>query len=98
MRRRTLSGLALGALAVMLALSLVACGGVSETLDPVASAADKTSDAGSVRVKIDASFSANGQSAGFEANGVFDEDEGELTVDATKLLEQLPGGLSGESA
>jgi hypothetical protein len=96
--RRTVSSLAAAALAVALALSLVACGGVSETLDPVASAADKSSDAGSFRVEIDASFTAGGKSGGFVANGVFDEDEGELTVDASELLQQLPGGLGGGDA
>jgi hypothetical protein len=83
--RRSL--LALGALA--LALGLVACGGVARTLDPVAEAASKSADAGSVRVTIDASFAAGGVSGAIQARGVFDESKGELTLDASDLLGQL---------
>ncbi len=91
--RRTFLALA----AAALALGLVACGGVAQTLDPVAAAAGKSADAGSVRVSIDASFTAEGVSGSIKADGVFDEDEGELTLDASDLLGQLnvPGGLGG---
>ncbi len=84
--------------AAALALGLVACGGVARTLDPVAAAADKSADAGSVRVSIEASFAAGGVTGAIEAEGVFDEDEGELTLDASDLLRELnlPGGSSGE--
>jgi hypothetical protein len=91
--RRTLLALA----ATALALGLVACGGVAETLDPVAAAADKSAGAGSVRVNIDASFAAGGVSGNLAAEGVFDDDQGELTIDASDLLGQLPGGLGGSS-
>jgi hypothetical protein len=84
--------LALSALALV--VGLVACGGVAQALDPVAAAAGKSADAGSVRVSIDASFSAGGVGGSITADGVFDQDEGELTLDATDLLKSLgaPGG------
>ena len=91
--RRILLALA----ATALALGLVACGGVANTLDPVAAAADKSANAGSVRVSIDASFAAGGVGGAISAEGVFDEDEGELTLDASDLLRQLNvPGSSGE--
>jgi hypothetical protein len=92
--------IALGLAAAALALGLVACGGVASTLDPVAAAAERSADAGSVRVRIDASFSSAGVGGSIEAEGVFDEDEGEMTVDASNLVENLnaPSGLGGLGA
>jgi hypothetical protein len=91
--RRTLVALA----ALALAVGLAACGGVATTLDPVADAASKSADAGSVRVSIDASFAAGGVSGAIAAKGVFDKDNGELTIDASDLLGQLnlPGAPAG---
>ncbi len=83
--------------ALALAVGLVACGGVARTLDPVAEAAGKSSGAGSVRVSIDASFSANAVSATLQAHGAFDADKGELTVDLSDLGGELnlPGAAGG---
>jgi hypothetical protein len=91
--RRVLPALA----CLALVLGLVACGGVARTLDPVAEAASKSADAGSVRVSIDASFAADGMSGAITADGIFDQDKGELTIDASNLLGQLnlPGAPTG---
>jgi hypothetical protein len=75
-------------------MCLAACGGVKSTIDPVAEAASKSANAGGVRMQLDASFTVSGTSASFSAEGVFDGDEGELTMDMGDLLGQagLPGG------
>lgn len=83
--RRSLLALA----AASLALSLVACGGVEQALDPVAEAADRSADAGSVRIELDASFAAGGTSGAVSAEGVFDDEKGELTIDASGLTSAL---------
>jgi hypothetical protein len=93
-RQRVLTG----CLLAILVASLTACGGgVRSTLDPVAEAASKSSDAGGVKVSIEATFSAGGQSGGMTAYGVFDKDEGELVVDMSSLLQGTPqAGALGE--
>jgi hypothetical protein len=88
--------LALGAAAV--ALGLVACGGVSEQLDPLALSAQKSADAGGVKMHLVANFAVSGQSMSLGADGIFDGDEGELTMNLGDILGSagLPGG-SGEA-
>ena len=102
MLRRTL--LAVAALA--LAASLTACGAgvktsVESALDPVAAAADKSATAGGVKVSIKATFTTGTATGGITADGVFDEDKGELTVDLSNLASLAPGsgaqtGLDGK--
>jgi hypothetical protein len=94
--RRTLPTLAAGALALCLVLGLVACGGVASALDPVAAAAGKSADAGSVKVTIDASIAAGSVDGSIHAVGAFDKSNGELTLDASNLLQSLnmPGASS----
>jgi hypothetical protein len=88
--RRSLFALA----ACVLALGLAACGGVKETIDPVAQAADKSAGAGGVNVHLDAAFTVAGQSASFSADGAFDGNEGEMTLDFGSLFAQA--GLGGD--
>jgi hypothetical protein len=85
------SFLALAAMALV--LGLAACGGVSDPLNPLALAADRSADAGGVKMHMDAKFTVGGQSSSFSADGVFDGDEGELTMNMGDLLGQA--GLSG---
>ena len=82
MLRRSL--LALAAFALVLALA--ACGGVTDPLNPLAAAAQRSSSAGGVKMHMDASFTAAGQSASFSADGLFDGDQGEVTLDMGSLL------------
>ena len=75
--------------AAALALGLAACGGVAETLDPLALAADKSANAGGVTMHLDATFSVGRRrAASLSADGVFDGDEGEMTMDLGDLLGQ----------
>jgi hypothetical protein len=91
MRHRTL--LALAVLAIV--GSLTACGGgVKSTLDPVAAAADKSATAGGFKVSINATFTGGGQTGGMTAEGVFDQDEGELTLDMSNLMQGATGAGS----
>jgi len=87
--RRTLLALACAALA----LGLVACGGVSDPLNPLALAADKSAKAGGVKMHMDAKFTVMGQSASLSADGEFDGDEGQMTMNLGDLLGQagMPG-------
>jgi hypothetical protein len=78
------SFLALAAMALV--LGLAACGGVNDPLNPLALAADRSADAGGVRMHLDASFDVAGQSASLTADGVFDGDEGEVTLHTGDLL------------
>lgn len=85
------------ALAVALALScsaavLAGCG-VSRTLDPVAAAATKSEQAGGEKVAMTVGVSTGGQSFTIGASGVFDQSEGDLTMDLSSLLGAA--GLSG---
>jgi hypothetical protein len=81
--RRILSACILAAVVA----TLTACGGgVKSTLDPVAEAASKSTSAGGVKVSIKATFSSGTQSGGMTAEGVFDEDAGELTFDLSGLM------------
>ena len=68
-------GLALSCTAVALA----GCG-VSKTIDPVASAATKTQNAGGVKVAMTVATTAGGRSFTVDANGAFDKDQGQLTM------------------
>jgi hypothetical protein len=87
------SFLALATLA--LAVGLTACGGVKDTVDPVAQAATKSADAGGVKMHLDATFSVAGQSASFSADGAFDGDQGEMTMDMGELLSRAGVGGDG---
>jgi hypothetical protein len=90
--RRSLLALA----AMALVLGLAACGGVSDPLSPLAAAADRSAGAGGVKMHMDATFTAAGQSASMSADGLFDGDEGELTMNLGDLLGQ--SGLGGDGA
>ncbi len=63
---------------------------MKSTLDPVAEAATKSTSAGGVRVSMKATFSSGAQSGGMTAEGVFDQDEGELTFDLSSLMPGSP--------
>jgi hypothetical protein len=76
MRGRIALALALLAAAVALA----GCG-VERTIDPVAAAATKTANAGGVKVAMTVGTTADGKSFTVNANGAFDKDQGELTMD-----------------
>jgi hypothetical protein len=80
--RRSL--LALAALGIV--LGLVACGGVTDPLNPLALSAQKSASAGGVKMRLDAKFSFNGRSSSLSADGAFDGDQGELTLHTADLL------------
>ena len=89
--RKAIFALALAGLAV----GLTACGAVNTSLsNPLALAADKSAKAGGVKMHLDASFSAAGQSTTLSADGAFDGDQGQVTLHAGDLLGAL-GGSGG---
>lgn len=71
---------------------LAACGGVSATLDPVASAATKTRQAGPADMTFAATIStpslAGGKSFTLKGSGVVGARQAELTFDMSQLLRQ----------
>jgi hypothetical protein len=75
-----------------LALLLVAAPGCGSSdaldLDPVASAASKTSEAGSSRVSVQTTMNAAGEKMSFSGEGIFAYDEvlGSMTMDMSSLL------------
>jgi hypothetical protein len=74
------------ALALSSVAALAAGCGVQKTLDPVAAAATKTANAGGAKLSMTVGVTADGQNFDVSANGVFDQDQGDLTMN-------LPGGL-----
>jgi hypothetical protein len=66
-------------------VGLTACGGDALSLDPVASAATKTAEAGSSRVEFTMAMKVAGESVDMSGSGAFDFDElrGTLTYDMT---------------
>jgi LppX_LprAFG lipoprotein len=87
-RRIGLALLALGA-----AVGLAGCA-FSKTIDPVAAAATKTEQAGGVQMAMTVTLTGRGQTSTITANGAFDREQGELTLDASGLLQSagLPAG------
>jgi hypothetical protein len=69
-----------------LAVGLTACGGARNALDPVASAATKSADAGGANVKMDMAFLIGKDTGRMTATGRFERDQGELTFDMSKLF------------
>jgi hypothetical protein len=57
---------------VALAVGLTACGGDALALDPVASAATKTVEAGSSRVEVKVAMKVGGDSVDMTGSGAFD--------------------------
>jgi hypothetical protein len=91
-------------LATMLALlgmgaGLTGCG-ISATVDPVAAAASRTQDAGGAKVTmaIEVVDGDSRRTFTIAGNGVLDGDEGELTIDVSKVLEAVGAAdaLGGE--
>ena len=78
------------ALALVLALSgaaaVVAGCGVQKTIDPVAAAATKTENAGGAKLAMTVGVTADGKTFNATANGVFDKDQGDLTMDLSDAL------------
>jgi hypothetical protein len=88
--RQAVSALALLALTA----GLSACG-VSSTLDPVAAAATKTEQAGGSKMSMTIDVAnPSGQSYNITADGTFDQQEGQMTMDLSNLLQStgLPAG------
>jgi hypothetical protein len=87
MRRAVLS---LALLAVSVSLS--GCG-VAGTIDPVASAASKSQDAGSAKVTMAVDVGVGAKSYSLTGGGAFSRDSGEMTIDASGVadLAGLPG-------
>jgi hypothetical protein len=81
------------ALALSCSAAVVAGCGVAHTLDPVAAAATKSEKAGGEKVAMTVGVSAGGKSFTIDANGTFDGNEGDLTMDLSSLLGAA--GLSG---
>jgi hypothetical protein len=79
---------------VALAVGLAGCGGDTLSLDPVADAATKTTQAGSSRVAFQMTMKGGAQTFSFDAEGIFayDEQRGSLTMDLSSVV---PG--SGEA-
>ncbi len=108
MRSKRLSTRTTKALAALGALAAVAAGGVavsgcgaSATLDPIARAAEVTSQQTGARVKLTMQFSSPALPSGYSvtANGYFDERDrsGEMTMDLAGVpgASALPGGGAG---
>src|SRR3954452_14221398 len=89
---RRWSGLVLALVLVCAAAVLSGCG-VERTFDPVAAAATKTENAGGAKLAMTIGVTADGHSLSFSANGVFDKDQGDLTIDLSDAL--AAAGLSG---
>jgi hypothetical protein len=87
--KRVLLPLALVAVAGLLS----ACG-VRSTVDPVASAASKSQQAGGVKVDMTIAVDAAGRSFTMGGSGTFDSDEGQMTFDMSSLLQasHMPAG------
>jgi hypothetical protein len=91
MLRRVSLGLALLAVTG----GLTACG-MRDTIDPVASAASKSADAGGVDVTLSVTSSVAGHETTINGHGSFDEQQGEMEVELPTL--PLPGaGAAGGS-
>src|SRR5262249_26833740 len=91
--RRSLPAVALAALAC----ALTACG-VRNSVDPVASAATKSEQAGGYQVAMTVTTSTGGaQQIAMTGRGTFGQDEGELEVTLAGLMGSVLGGLSGGS-
>lgn len=77
------------------ALALSACGGSKDalTLDPVAEAASKTTEAGSSRVAFDSTMWLLGKEVSFSAQGLYDYERqrGSLTMDLSSVLPGASG-------
>src|SRR6185312_4858708 len=69
------------ALALLCAAAVVAGCGVQKTLDPVAAAATKTQNAGGAKLAMTVGVTADGKTFDVTANGVFDKEQGDLTMD-----------------
>jgi hypothetical protein len=91
--RRSLLAVALAALAC----ALSACG-VRNSVDPVASAATKSEQAGGYKVAMTVTASAGGaEQVAMTGRGTFGQDEGELEVTLAGLTGSVLGGLSDGS-
>jgi hypothetical protein len=73
-------------LALSLAAALVSGCGVQKTLDPVAAAATKTENAGGAKLAMRVGVTADGKTFDVTANGLFDKDQGDLTMDLSGAL------------
>ena len=89
--RRAVLALALAATAC----ALTACG-VRNSVDPVASAATKTQEAGGYKVAMSVTVSAAGRQIAMRGRGTFGHDKGELELNMNGLMGAL-GGLAGGS-
>jgi hypothetical protein len=89
--RRSLFAFALAAAAC----ALTACG-VRNSVDPVASAATKTQQAGGYKVAMSVTVSAGGQQIAMTGRGTFGHDQGELELNMDGFMGAL-GGLTGGS-
>src|SRR5262249_19282614 len=89
--KRILAGLALLAAAV----GLAGCG-TTGIVDPVASAASKSTGAGGVKVamRVEVSSPALGDTV-VTAKGLVDKDEGQVSVDLSGLSSKLPAAFAG---
>ena len=78
------------------ALLLAGCGGAPAQLDPLASAAERTADAGSARFEMEIAMTVAGRSAEATASGAFDNDSrrATMTMDLTSLAGAF-GGAAG---
>ena len=74
------------AFALTSAAAAVSGCGVQKTLDPVAAAATKTANAGGAKLAMSVGVTAGGKTFDVTANGVFDKDQGDLTMDLSDAL------------
>jgi LppX_LprAFG lipoprotein len=87
--------IAFGLALLVSAAALAGCG-VARTVDPVAAAASKTQAAGGAKMSLTAAVTTpDGRSFDLSANGTFDQQEGDVTVDASKALSAA--GLSASN-
>jgi hypothetical protein len=84
MRRRSTTFLL--ALVALASVAVLAGCGVERTVDPIAAAATKTQNAGGAKVAMTVGVTADGTSFDVKANGLFDQSEGDLTMDLSDAL------------
>jgi hypothetical protein len=102
MRLRAATGLVPGlAVAIALALATSGCGSTSATLDPVAQAAEVTSQAGGAHIALTAQVSVAALSAPLTINGQgffnYKTQEGTIGLDMSGLPTAAAAGLAGGS-
>lgn len=76
-----------GLLALLGIAAVLAACGVSGTVDPVANAANKTEQSGGVKMAMSIDVASSGKTYSITADGLFDHQQGQLTIDLSGALQ-----------